>query len=96
MFSVLKCLAICEITLKTSHYADDLKKLKVLKNIYVLGVKVDMFLAIGLNLFYDVAAGFGKDFHGPDGVLQCNETVYHLLGNLKTGISKDEQVAGGL
>ena len=55
-------------------------------------------MEIGLSFRYDVAfyAGLGKDFHGFDSVPRFNDAVYGFLSRLKTGIAKDEQVAGGL
>jgi len=84
--------------LEISHYADDLPKIKVLKNIYILDVEIDAFLAIGLDFVYNVFfyAGLGIDFHGPHSVPRFKDTVYTLLSGLKTGLDKDEQTAGSL
>ena len=97
-FSVLECFAICGNLFKVYHSSCEWQKCKIVNNLYCLGVKVDAFLEIGLNFRYDVAfyTGLGIDFHGFDSVPRFNDAVYGFLSRLKTGIAKDEQVAGGL
>ena len=65
---------------------------------YVLDIKIVVFLAIGLDFRNDVVfhTNLGIDSHDFDRLPRFKETVYCILRGFNTGIVQDEQVAGRL